>query len=329
MLAQEIKGRPGIDRTALLVLTSGTRPGEAARCRALGIIGLLMKPVKPSELLEAVVRALRLSFAGQLRPAAGEEAPAPPPLPRGLHILLAEDNVVNQKLALRLLQKQGHHVAVVGTGGEALAAASAGRFDLVLMDIEMPGMSGLEATAALRAREQGTGRHLPVVAMTAHAMKGDRERFLAAGMDGYVAKPIQPADLSAAIAAVLPGRAEAAPPAGAVVDARTALERAGGDPQILQEVVQLFLDDSPRLLGELREAVAASDAARLRRVAHTLKGSIGIFGPSPAADLAARLEAMGRAGSTAGGAATVEELAAAIERLTPTLVGLAASAGAG
>jgi signal transduction histidine kinase/CheY-like chemotaxis protein/HPt (histidine-containing phosphotransfer) domain-containing protein len=325
-LAQQIKQRPGIDRTPLLILTSGTRPGEAARCRELGVAALLMKPVKPSELLDAVVRALRPSLAGGPR-----EAPAPAAQPRapgrGLRILLAEDHVVNQKLALRLLEKQGHAVTLVGNGVEALAAASAGDFDLVLMDVEMPGMSGLEATAALRQRERGTSRHLPIIALTAHAMKGDRERCLAAGMDGYVAKPVQAGELARAIAALLPGSGPAPDGDGVALDAKTALDRTGGDRALLQEVVQLFLKDYPRLVEEMRGAAAAGDAGRLRRAAHTLKGTVNIFGPSPVAASAARLEDLGRAGKTDGAGTLVQELAAQIERLVPSLAELASAPG--
>jgi CheY-like chemotaxis protein len=161
-----------------------------------------------------------LQLLGEARPGRPLQAAPQKPaeldsgLQRGLRLLLAEDNAVNQVLAVRLLQKQGHQVVVVGNGKEALAALEEQSFDLVLMDVQMPEMGGFEATAAIREQERGTGRHQPILAMTAHAMKGDRERCLEAGMDGYVSKPIQPKELLQAINALtraaLPGPVEGA-----------------------------------------------------------------------------------------------------------------------
>ena len=189
-LAERIRARTELRYTRLFMLTSAGQRGDAARCRETGIEVYLMKPVKQSALLEAIARSLG-------RPAAA----APPPLvtrhsldesrPK-LRILLAEDNAINRKLAVRLLEKHGHAVTVANDGAEAVAAVQAGRFDLVLMDVQMPNMDGLEAAAAIRRLERGTARHIPIIAMTAHAMKGDQERCLEAGMDGYISKPIQP-----------------------------------------------------------------------------------------------------------------------------------------
>jgi CheY-like chemotaxis protein len=196
-LAEQIRQQPEF-AGAVLMLASSSFAAEAPRCQKLGIAVRLMKPVKQSELLEGIMRALRLSQA-VARPA----ATGPAPRARShLHILLAEDNEVNQRLAVRLLERAGHSVVVVADGAAALAALAQSSFDLVLMDVEMPGMSGLEATAVLRQRERATGKRLPVVAMTAHAMKGDRERCLEAGMDGYLSKPIHPDDLTEAIQSV-------------------------------------------------------------------------------------------------------------------------------
>src|SRR5262249_41958062 len=165
----------------------------------------LMKPVKQSELLDTILGVLSRDGPAAGAPgappapreAAARERAGPPALPalRPLHILLAEDNPVNQTLALRILQKPGHTGAVAGTGGEAVADWEKAPYDVVLMDVQMPEMGGFEATALIRAREQGSGRHTPIIALTAHAMKGDRERCLQAGMDGYVAKPISVDDL--------------------------------------------------------------------------------------------------------------------------------------
>jgi PAS domain S-box-containing protein len=207
-LAAQIRQRPELAGTAVILLTSGGQPDDAARCRELGISRCLMKPVRQSDLQRALFDARQNSAAagpqvslpalpprGLSAPRAAEQAPGH----ARLRILLVEDNAVNQTLAVRLLEKQGYSVAVVNNGREALDALAEGHFDVVLMDVQMPEMDGLEATAAIRARERLTNTHLPIVAMTAHAMQGDRERCLAAGMDGYVSKPLKPADLFAAI----------------------------------------------------------------------------------------------------------------------------------
>jgi CheY-like chemotaxis protein len=198
-LARRIRSTPELTGTPLLMLTSAGHPEEIARCRELGIAVHLMKPVKPSELLDGIVRTL----GGTAVRAPACAAPAAPLDGRcRLRVLLAEDNPVNQKLAVRLLENQGHTVVVAENGAQALAALEGDPFDLVLMDLQMPEMDGFEATAFIRRKEQGTGRHLPIIAMTAHALKGDRERCLAAGMDDYVSKPIQPETLFEAIARV-------------------------------------------------------------------------------------------------------------------------------
>jgi two-component system sensor histidine kinase/response regulator len=193
-VAERIKASPALARAAVLMLTSNGRPGDVDRCRELGIAAHLLKPVTQGELLEAVVRALDLSLerADAREPAAGE---AGPEKRRPLRILLAEDNLVNQRVAVRLLEKRGHAVVIAADGNQALAALERETFDMVFMDVQMPEMGGFEATAEIRARERQTGRHIPVVAMTAHAMKGDRERCLEAGMDDYISKPIQADEL--------------------------------------------------------------------------------------------------------------------------------------
>ncbi|MBX3026935.1 response regulator [bacterium] len=204
-LAARIQEDPTLTGSTVLMLTSDDRPGDLARCRELGIAAYLVKPIRQSELLDAIVTAL-----GSPEP----RASAPPPAPRAaggrvLRVLLAEDNQVNQRLAVRLLEKRGHQVVVVDNGRDAVATAVEQRFDLVLMDVQMPEMDGFEATAALRAAERGTGIRRPIIAMTAHAMKGDRERCLLAGMDDYLAKPIQPSELFELIDRMLPVEADA------------------------------------------------------------------------------------------------------------------------
>jgi len=202
-LADRMRQRTASAPTVMM-LTSGGQRGDGARCRELGIAGYLTKPVRPSDLLQAIRLVLTAPLEGGRRglvtryslTASARQLAAP----KTLSILLAEDNRVNQQLAVKLLEKQGHTVRVAENGRAALGALEAGRFDLILMDVQMPEMSGLEATAAIRAREQETGGHLPIIAMTARALNGDQEACLAAGMDGYISKPVSPKLLAEAIA---------------------------------------------------------------------------------------------------------------------------------
>jgi signal transduction histidine kinase/DNA-binding response OmpR family regulator len=199
-LAEWIRNNPRLADTTLIVLTSGARSGDVARCRQLGVASHLLKPVKQSELFDAVATSLGIELPEEDEQATA--AAALPPLPP-LDILLVEDSLINQNLAIALLEKRGHRVTLAQDGREALALLDRQPFDLVLMDVEMPVMDGLETTAVLRLTEQRSGNHMPIVAMTAHAIKGDRERCLDAGMDEYVSKPIQTAELFATIRRVL------------------------------------------------------------------------------------------------------------------------------
>jgi len=178
------------------MLTSAGRRGDAERCKNLGVSAYLMKPIRPSELHQAIARVVGAREHEGVIPLVtrfslhNEQAPT-----EALQILLAEDNLVNQRLATRLLEKRGHRVVVANNGREALAALEKESYDLVLMDIQMPEMNGMEATARIREKEKLTGEHQAVVALTAHAMKGDQEQCLAGGMDGYLTKPIRPQEL--------------------------------------------------------------------------------------------------------------------------------------
>jgi CheY-like chemotaxis protein len=195
-LVERIKQDPQLAGATIMMLTSAGQKTDMERCRRLGITVYLIKPIKPAELQQAISRVL-----GQEAQARDRQRPEPRSRStlQPLHILLAEDNAVNQKLAVRLLQKWGHTVVVAGNGKDALAALEHDAFDLVLMDVQMPEMDGLEATARIRQREQSTRTHLPIIAMTAHAMTGDKERCLAAGMDDYVSKPLKTGELQAAL----------------------------------------------------------------------------------------------------------------------------------
>jgi two-component system sensor histidine kinase/response regulator len=195
-LVEQIRQRPELSTATIMMLTSAGHRGDAARCKELGVSAYLLKPIRQSELRQAIARVL------------GAEKPegAIPLLTRyslqdareqgsSLKLLLAEDNLVNQRLAVRLLEKRGHRVVVAANGVEVLAALKKESFDVVFMDVQMPEMDGMEATAAIREEEKETGEHVVVIALTAHAMKGDREKCLAAGMDGYLSKPIRPQEL--------------------------------------------------------------------------------------------------------------------------------------
>lgn len=264
-----------------------------------------------------------------------------PPQPR-LRILLADDNKVNQRIGQALLERQGHEVHLVGNGQDALAAlASEPPFDVVLMDVQMPGMDGLQATAALRRQEAPTGRRVPVIALTAHAMQGDRERCLAAGMDDYVTKPISGATLARAIAGVRarssaaspvedhsPSPGPVAPPAdeSKVIDAPALLRRLGGKRAILTQVIQLFLTDCTKRMSELRAAASCQDWARLCREVHTLKGTLGSLCANGAYAAALRLEKLARNQSSADLAEALQGLSAEIDRLQLALAELDRSA---
>jgi two-component system, sensor histidine kinase and response regulator len=198
MLAEMIRGESSLGDVPILLLTSADLIPTVAEARRLGIAGIAAKPVKPSDLIVAIQNAVEAQPAAVATTKRTNRCP-PQPCGRGLRILLAEDNPVNQRVAVGMLEKRGHKLTVVGTGKAALEAATSQPFDLVLMDVQMPEMDGTEATAEIRRREKLTGRHLPIIALTAHAMKGDRELFLEAGMDDYVSKPIRPAELEQTI----------------------------------------------------------------------------------------------------------------------------------
>ena len=225
---------------------------------------------------------------------------------RALNVLLAEDNIVNQRVAVGLLAKRGHAVTVANNGLEALAELERGTFDVVLMDVQMPEMGGLEATAAIRKRERVNGGHIRIVAMTAHAMNGDRERCLAAGMDGYLSKPIEPgpalrgpraSDPRRSLRRARPvGDSAAAPAAATPVDRDRLMERLGGDEELLLDVVRLFLDDCPVRLAAIKAAVDSRDAEQIRTTAHALKGAAANLSAQGLFDAARTLERLGAEG---------------------------------
>jgi two-component system, sensor histidine kinase and response regulator len=219
------------------------------------------------------------------------------PLESSLRILLAEDNAVNQMVAVSLLRKRGHRVTVAENGRRALDALAREPFDLILMDLQMPEMDGIEATLAIREQERLSGGHTPIIAVTAHALKGDDEKCFAAGMDGYLTKPLKASDLVRALAGVAEKLAQGtASQRTRAFDERALLELFDGDEGALDQMLGLFFNLTPKLLGELDTAVAEGDFPRMARAAHTLAGVVSNFGAEEAMAAARRLEALGRQG---------------------------------
>ena len=224
----------------------------------------------------------------------------------GVNILLAEDNHVNQVVATRILQKMGHTITVASNGAEVLSILAVSSFDLVLMDIQMPQMDGMTTTKNIRMREVKTRCHLPIIAMTAHAMKGDRELCLEAGMDGYVSKPINSRELKLAIAHVTEGLGtdvqrggakgplESSTVEPAVLNVEQILDRLGGDEKLLHEVIQIFIDEAPKHLDTLRSALGQGDAEALEKITHSMKGELAYLGISEVSQKARELEELGR-----------------------------------
>ncbi|MDA0335743.1 MAG: response regulator [bacterium] len=322
-LAERIREYSELAHVPLLILTSAGRPEDTERNQRLHISRVLTKPVKQSDLLEAITDALDTSR--DLRPAAGIPlAPVGPPR----SILLAEDGVVNQRVAMELLALRGHSVTVVENGLEVLEALRREPFDLILMDVQMPKMDGFESTAVIRTAEAGSGAHIPIIAMTAHAMKGDRERCLEAGMDEYIPKPIRslqvyqmidtvtagtpPLPVSVSTWGVLAEREPDAPP----MILQEALAGVGGKRETLSELAALLLQECPRLLAEMRQALRRSDALALRRAAHTLKGSARLFAAHATGDAAMKLETIGIEQRLADAGAPLAHLQTEVDRLS-------------
>ncbi len=328
---ERMKENPALRETRVIMLTSSNRPEDVARCERMGIGAHLAKPIKQSMLMDTIVSVLG-SRARRRSVATGGVAPPQRPL----RVLLAEDNAVNQRLAVVNLESWGHAVTVAHDGMEAVEAFSAQPFELVLMDSQMPRMSGFEATAEIRKRERGSGARVPIIAMTANVMKGYRDECLVAGMDGYVAKPMRRNDLINEIAAVIPGflldgasvpvegpARRDLPPArhdAPAFDSAALLESMGGNRAMLAEMVRLCLDvDAPRLLGNLRAGLEQRDFQAVEHAAHGLKGLVGEF-HAPAAHAAARqLEQTGHEGNAELLEPQAERLLREFERLTTAL----------
>ncbi len=332
--AERVRQDKHIRETTILMVSSATHAGHAERSRQLGIIRYLAKPVLQSELLDTILQEVGGWTEGEPAATAMSAAAAG----RSLRILLAEDGLINQRVAINLLQMLGHTVVVAANGREAVAAWQREAFDAVLMDVHMPEMDGYDATAAIRRQEQASGRHTPIIALTANAMQGDREQCLEAGMDGYLAKPITRQQLSYALAehvTLAPGQPPALEvpvdrdPAPAesreVFDLDATRTRIAGGMENVKELAGVFIDECTTLLAEIRVGLSSKDARSVQRAAHTLKGSADLFSAHGVVSIASRLEMLARGQHLQEAAGVLAELQTEVDRLIQALCALLTS----
>jgi PAS domain S-box-containing protein len=333
-MAEQVKSDPELAGATIMMLSSADSNGDAARCRELGVACYLRKPIGQSELFDAVMTALsapvRKMVSSLPRPVDATKEQA------SLYILLAEDNKINQAVATGLLQKRGHKVLVANNGLEALAILDKVTVDVVLMDMRMPEMDGFAATAAIREREKATGDHLPIVALTAHAMEGDRERFLDAGMDGYLSKPIRVQDLEEMLTgfarrdgkSMTLGEPAVGSPAGSV-DEADLLERLDGDLELLSELTEVFRVDYPAQLRLARQALANGDLDGMQKIGHSLKGSLANLAATEACGMAASLEELRNRDELMVAGPKLDQLALELKRVYESLAALCQKQAAG
>ncbi|AMY09392.1 Signal transduction histidine-protein kinase BarA [Luteitalea pratensis] len=317
-LARAIRANARFAATKLIMLSSMGLPPGHSRVHEAGFSAYLSKPVKQSDLLDAIVAVFAPRTVLGQRESPAHQAPPPRVRTRPLRLLLAEDNATNQRVVVTLFENRGDTVVVASNGREAVQQSAETSFDVILMDVQMPEMSGLEATAAIRERERSHGGHIPIVAMTAHAMAGDREQCLAAGMDAYVSKPVRLDELLA----VVDGLFTSVPPARLLLDPLTLLSAFGGNRTVLADVIDMFLVDGPQLTRAIRQATAQGNAQRLASSAHALKGSAGLFGKHGAYETASRLERLGKSGDMRGVGEACDELEREMDALHATLTEL-------
>jgi signal transduction histidine kinase/ligand-binding sensor domain-containing protein/DNA-binding response OmpR family regulator/HPt (histidine-containing phosphotransfer) domain-containing protein len=326
-LMERIRANPDFSEVAILILTSAGRRGDAVRCAQLNVAGYLVKPVRRSDLRDAIARTLgsqhhELTSEGVTQGL--QKATRQAGL--SLKILLAEDNQVNQRLATRLLEKRGHEVTVVDNGREALDALARSAFDLVLMDVQMPVLDGIEAVMEIRLNETGMPFHQRVVALTAHAMKGDEERCLAAGMDGYLSKPIRQQELDGILDSYFPGLREPSASellkvqmAADFVDEAVLLDRVGGDRAFLSELTELFRIEYPRQLSYARQALAEENSGGVMRAAHALRGVLANLAATGPSETGATLEEIGNSGDLSMAGPTLDRLEEELQSVLRTL----------
>ena len=321
-LAERIHDEPGLNAGVVWLASLGNRQPVGAKAPGVGAASILRRPIRPAGLLDAILA----KFAPPEHPPAPlADHREPTEESRRLRILLVEDNAINQRVVSRILQNHGHEVVIATNGQEAVDLALRDRFDLAFMDVQMPVMDGLQATIAIRAAEVGIGRRLPIIAMTAHAMKEDRDRCLESGMDDFLTKPVRQDQLWNAISAHV-GTArtdtECRPRelvSTRMMDAEAALERVGGDCAFLAEQVALFLRDCPRLMRGISAAIALGDVPRVRAETHSLKNWVGNFVAPTVFEATMAMEAIGHAGDLSVAGAAYATLEREIEGLTPEL----------
>jgi CheY-like chemotaxis protein/HPt (histidine-containing phosphotransfer) domain-containing protein len=334
-LVRRLRANPTLAETRVIMLTSADQHGDIARCREIGIDCYLVKPIHKDELRSAIEIVLQKS-AAQTGDGLITRSNLPARHP-SLRILIAEDNAVNQKFLQRLLERLGHLTAVAGDGAQAVDLFRTGNFDLIFMDVQMPEMDGYAATAAIRNLEQGTGKHTPIVAMTAHALKGDREKCLAAGMDDYLSKPARLTEIeqavqraTASLSASIP-RAAPFPPTMsdiALWDRAAALDRLGGDESLLNELIDVFFNGYPVLARRLTDALSRGDLASLQEPAHTLKGSLGALGLPSTAVLAQEIESASKFEDATAAVSLIDRFMAEVEMLQDVMRPKAMAGGA-
>ncbi|HEY9871500.1 MAG TPA: response regulator [Candidatus Obscuribacterales bacterium] len=324
-LVRKIREQPELAALTIILLTSPGSAQVSSHYQSLDIAGYVTKPVRLSSLFDAIVTALGVPVSeSTAAEAAGQREPV---FSRSLKVLLAEDNPVNQVVIRNIVQKRGHHVDTVRNGQEVLQLLAQQTFDIVLMDVQMPDMDGFATTAAIREKERESGAHLPIVAITAHAMKGDEERCKKAGMDAYIPKPIDSAKLLEVMASLTASKeplcaGEHGNPG--IFDEEWVMRHVSGDVELLREAVGIFFQECPDTMARIRQAVASRDRVQLERTAHTLKGSVANFSARRAAELALKLEEMGRSGDLTGAEETCAQLERELEALRPILSRLGA-----
>lgn len=295
-VADAIKTNPELASIHIIMLTSALPDYSAEKCRAAGIETCLLKPIHRSNLYSAIQELLSGASTGTFSAQDASRRKARK-TERPLRILLAEDNAFNQKVASGMLSAMGHITSLVTNGAEAVKAFTRGGFDVILMDVQMPFMDGLEATGAIRELEKDGDTRIPIVAMTAHAMAGDRERCLASGMDGYVAKPINREELFCTLESIASDAStdgadtsNAPPEAPIVLDLSSLLDAVGGEGGLVDEMLAIFREDAPKLLSDLRDAAGSNNLEGIRSTAHSLKGMVGGLGAKSAFDAVSELE---------------------------------------
>jgi len=326
-LAEQMLNGSTMPSEIIMMLPPHSVSDDFSRCQKLGISNYVIKPIRESELQRALLTAMGKEPGSKesVKKTADKQARIP-----ALNILVAEDNPTSQLIARKTLEKMGHHVEIAQNGSEAVKMTEKGDYDLVLMDAEMPILSGLEATRLIRKNERASGRHIPIIAMTAYAMKEDKDRCLAAGMDGYLSKPAKSEEINDIVASLFAGKKKPVKvkPAGTskslpepqvedakAVDIEAARQIFGDDEELLREAVYLFLnEDYPQQLKLLREGIEKGDADAVRAAAHSIKGAARSLGGTVLGDIALRLEETGRSGKLGGALKLADELEHELKR---------------